>query len=160
MKQWKKVQEIFWCVTWKHIKAFFKSKVIYTYKVSVKRKSRVDSFTTTARNCCLCQGRLDTWARWAVARGAHEHRRPMLIRVFCDLPSINKCYTILNYKYLLSSHKWTLQIIHSNFILCHLRLYGLPIEYHLYVEIFVFFKAHIILFKRLCWFIFTVRHVF
>ena len=42
------------------------------------------------------RGRLTAWAR-----GAHEHRGPMLIYVCCDLLSVNKYYTILNYKYLL-----------------------------------------------------------
>ena len=36
------------------------------------------------------QGRLNAWARCAVARGPHEHRGPMLIYVCCDLLSINK----------------------------------------------------------------------
>jgi len=52
--------------------------------------------------------RLNAWARWALARGPYEHRGPILIYECCDLLPINNYYAVLNYKYVLLYHEWTL----------------------------------------------------
>ena len=57
------------------------------------------------------QGYLNTLASWSVAGGPHEHWDPLLIYICCDLLSIKKYYTILNYKYLFLCYKWTLAFI-------------------------------------------------
>ena len=51
------------------------------------------------------QGYLNTLASWAVAGGPHEHWDPLLIYICCDLLSIKKYCTILNYKYLFLCYK-------------------------------------------------------